>query len=579
MLRTVHLDYATAFMDETFNILYGRMYFAGQFRSMAEEPLNYHYGWYLWPILSAVADHFGGLVAARYLTAVLGMLTVLGVYGFARRVFSPEVGLAAAAIFAFLGPAVFNSRFATYDGAAVCFLALGLWCYAIAWERNQSAAWFLAVLFLFAGFLSKYLVAIFFPPLVLLSLRKSRNAFFTFTLPLALFCATYAWVYRSVLANVVDMIARENESFTPTSQILWEIYGRARLDLWILVALSFLAFLPLGREREKSLGRSELWKALLLWCGALLMVGLQLRSSAAHLRFFKHVTYTMVFLAPLGAEGLRRVFVRLRSTSPNRYWAAAIAVLVVVIGWAGQAWSTERLVFWSSLEPALAFFAGRVGPQTRILTDDVSFSYYLHPPVAAWNITNAYYFPYRGQFGPPAYALAVDDGYFDYVALDDAFGPEPTRLRQAIEPRLSARYALRVKAKDPVLSKPIRIYERVQPPARIPPDYGIGVEILSPANGTTVQTQGMAASLKGRVRDAQAGWTLRAEVYTNKWYPQGEAFAPAADGSFQHTIYLGGPCEHFIRVRLLDENGKQRAVASSYGVLRANPDGSAPKCP
>jgi hypothetical protein len=105
------------------------------------------------------------------------------------------------------------------------------------------------------------------------------------------------------------------------------------------------------------------------------------------------------------------------------------------------------------------------------------------------------------------------------------------------------------------------------------------IEIAAPSSGEAVRANGIETTLRGRVLNAQPGWRLLADIYTNRWYPQGEAFSPKADGSFAHPIYLGSPCGHFIRVRLFDAEGNFRATASRYGVKRANPDGSAPDCP
>jgi trans-2-enoyl-CoA reductase len=56
----------------------------------------------------------------------------------------------------------------------------------------------------------------------------------------------------------------------------------------------------------------------------------------------------------------------------------------------------------------------------------------------------------------------------------------------------------------------------------------------------------------------------------------------AADGTFHQTVNLGGQgrqqCNHALRARLFDADGKARVVVMNSGVTRANADGSAPGC-
>src|SRR5260370_16593510 len=115
------------------------MFLAGHFEASLDHPLQFSFGWYLWPALAATADRLGGLAGVRELAAALSVVTVLAVFAFARRLFSPVVGLAAAAIFALLGPAVLASRIATRDAGAICFFALGLSPYLRPCQQDQTS--------------------------------------------------------------------------------------------------------------------------------------------------------------------------------------------------------------------------------------------------------------------------------------------------------------------------------------------------------------------------------------------------------------------------------------------------------
>ncbi len=300
----------------------------------------------------------------------------------------------------------------------------------------------------------------------------------------------------------------------------------------------------------------------------------------------------------------------------------AVILLAVSLGWAGNAWRMEKFIFWPNVEPIAAFFEGRLGTSHRVLVDDSVLRYYFSPPLRQNQITDPFYFGYHGATGEAAYAAAVRDSYFDYVVFDGGMGEEARRMQAAIRPELArqgglaGRYELRMSMPDPVLHQKIEIYQRREPPveagfqpgslgrdtedaplkaaatrrpveaafqAGIPSDILPRVEIRLPASNSVIQTDNKATRLEGVAFGASPGLYVRAEVFTNRWYPQGRNKIPVApDGSFSETIYLAGEgteqCYHLVRVRLYDEQDSLKATAVHYGVARANPDGSAPSC-
>lgn len=582
-LRFRNPVYSTAFLDEASEILLGRSFLANPLSVPYEQTLYWHYGWFLWPSMAAIADRLGGLAAVRQLTALLGVFTVFGMYGFAARLFSRPVGLASAAVFALLGPAIVTSRMATYDAAALCFLVFGLWLYLKAWQEHSNIAWFSAALCFFASFLSKYIVALYFPFLVVIALRKGKEPFLWFTLPLTAFCATYGFSFLRVLQNVFFLVSQENKGFHATPEQLWMIYGPARIDFWILILLSLLVLLPLNGLPDKAAKinrRDLLCRAVLLWLGMCVLLGLQFKSSAADLRFFKHSTYSMVFITPLAMEGLLRVLRRGGGGRFPLFGAVGVALVAIPLGWSGNAFRPERMVFWANLDPIVCFFDGRLSSQSRLLVNDFALPYYFDPPVKVADIVGPYFFAYGGLQGEKAYAAAVRDGFFDWVVFaGEGMGSSLIAMHDSVKAVVLQRYALRLKMPDPVLGAPIEIYERINPPIPKQEKTGPRVEVLSPTSSEVVRVEGDAATLRGRTIGVQAGAYVRIEVLTNRWYPQGDKIFPGADGLFSQRIFLGAQCNHIIRARLFDERGKQIAAASNFGIARANPDGTAPACP
>lgn len=570
--------YNTAFEDEHTYVMFGNMFLNHHFEAPYEQPLTYSMGWYLWSIMAALAHRAGGLAAVRLLSAALGTLTVLAVYGFTKRLFGWQSGLSAAAVFAVASPPIWAFRVATYDAGAIFFLAVGLWLYAKAWDEERDLVWLAAAAAMFAAFLSKYMVAIFFPALALLTLFRNWRAVVWFGGTLTLVCAAYAAYYWTDLSA---LIAFYRTADTATAPISWvDTYVRQRLDLWVLVAVGLLAV----RVRP-AMGRATV---PLLWLGVLILLGFQMTSGFLGPRFYKQATYALLFLVPLSAAGLLD---GLRFVTRRAY--STVAVLAVVLLSAGVAaadrsWDTPAHVFWPNVDPVLAFFEGRVAPTTTFLVDDVTLRAYLTQEQAALpprNVQDVNYLRYGQLEGPAAFAATVRDGVYDYVILDSS-GLEPPVLamHKAIQPGLDRGYELLVHLPEPGMRRAIEIYQRKDPPVVRPyasPDRP-RIEIRAPLAGAPVLTNGIETKLTGQVFNAPAGSYLIVDLFTDRWYLQGDRVAPDEAGAFTQTVYLGGQgvqqCSHVLRVRLFAPGGSHLATAAELGVVRANPDGTAPSC-
>jgi hypothetical protein len=571
-LRAMNPSYCSAYMDESVYVLYGRMFLARHFEAPIDEPLRWSFGWFLWPMMAAIADKIGGIIAVRELAALLGTATVGAVYGFARRLFSPAVGLASAAVFAILAPAVYSSRIATRDSGSLFFFAFGLWAYTRAFQENRRRDWLAACGCFFAAFLCKYIIALFFPFLVLLALKKKLRPVAFFILPLILLCAGYAGFYRHDLAALVSYGSTYSALRAPAAQV-WDIYVWRRLDFWIMVGLACLAFL----------GKAPRTILILLWLGAALFLAFQCKTRADY-DYWKHVAYPLLFLVPLAMEGLlasaKKIY---RGNLVRQVMLSALSVVVVcaLIGWLGKSWNMEEFVFWPNVEPALAYMEGRLDSTDRLLVDDSVFRYYFHPQLRQRQMTDPFYFWYQGQMGPAAYTAAIHDGAFQYVLLDGGIGGDAQKLQAAIRPVLSDHYTLRFAMPEPQLGHPIQIYARGDVPSNPIPSSAVRVAINSPQTASVVRAQGVIAGVAGTTSGAPTHSRVRVEVFTNRWYSQPEV-PLRSDGTFAAPVYLGGEgseqCHHMIRARLYDQRGYPVASDLVYDIVRANPDGTLPKC-
>jgi hypothetical protein len=576
-LRARAPHFSSAYMDESIYVIYGRMFLTRHFEPPIDHPLNFTFGWYLWPILAAAANRLAGLVGVRELSALMGTFIVLAVYGFSKRILSPAVALASALVFAFLGPAILASRIATRDSGSLFFFAAGIWLFVRAWQQKEqtrwSSTWLAAALCMFAAFLCKYLVAMYFPFALILAFKRGRRAIVAYCLPLLVLCTAYAIYYRAALVALVRY-GQAYGSLRASSADAWQIYFTHRGDFWILVLLALLSWLSVGE-----VGR---WKLALLSCGAFLLPLFQLVSRADY-DYWKHVNYSFLFLVPLAMQGLLFLLRRIARRHYQLSAVASVCCLAVGLAWLGNVWHIDQFVFWPDTQPVTAYFQGHLADSTRVLIDDTVFRYSFSPPLHQWQITDPFYFRYGSATGAPAYAAAVSDGLFDYIVLDGGIGDDAKRMANAIAPSLPARYVLRVSMPDPNLGQRIEIYQRLNPPAAAPPASSSQLQILSPASNAVVPTDHTATTLQARVIGIDPDDYVLADVFTNRWYPQGRKILPGAvDADFGATVYLAGEgreqCYHIVRLRLFDSSGHFLSSAMSFNVARANPDGSAPSC-
>ena len=558
-LRARDPGYTTAYMDESVYVVYGRMFLARHFEAPLDYPLRWSFGWYLWPVLAALADRVGGIIAVREMSAVMGTAVVMAVYGFSRRLLGAAVAMGSAAIFAMLGPAVMASRIATRDAGSIFFLAFGLWAFARAWQEDERQSWLLSAVLFFAAFLCKYVVAIYFPFLFLLALFKRLRAFLYFCLPILAACAGYLAYCWGDLKYLIMYGTAYGSLRAPASQV-WDIYVARRVDLWLISFLGLFALVVRGRRTV----------ALLLWLAAAAGLAFQWKTRA-DFDFWKHATYALLFLTPLAVHALIAGAKRIARTELNQTVVAiaAIVALCLTTARAGKSMEYDRVVFWPNVEPILAYFEGRTPSDARILVDDSVFRYYLAPPLSQSQIVDPFYLRYEGHKGAAAYSSSVEDGWFDYVILDGGMGAEANAMRSAIAGHLG-RYTLRMALPDPTLGHSVEIYERTVSTAKTVPANGASVSITMPTSDSAVNT---VSKVSGTSSGAGEGWYVRLEVFSDRWYSLGKT-PVLPNGSFESKATFGGQnqqaCHHMLRARLYDDRGRPRAVSLVFNLRRAD---------
>ncbi|HMG63763.1 MAG TPA: glycosyltransferase family 39 protein, partial [Streptosporangiaceae bacterium] len=140
-LRLVHAD--TAFQDEAAYLWAGHLEWAHWLHGTSIPPFPAYFSGapVLYPPLGALADHAGGLAAARILSLafMLGATAFLAATG--TRLFGRRAGLFGAALFAIAGPTLHLGAFATFDAPSLLLTSLAAWLVVRAGERADATAW------------------------------------------------------------------------------------------------------------------------------------------------------------------------------------------------------------------------------------------------------------------------------------------------------------------------------------------------------------------------------------------------------------------------------------------------------
>ena len=240
---------------------------------------------------------------------------------------------------------------------------------------------------------------------------------------------------------------------------------------------------------------------------------------------------------------------------------------------------------WPNAVVVSEFLERRVQYGQRVLVDDAAIRYVLRDLTPQDHIADQYYLQYRGKTGAAAYALAVAEGWFDYIVLDGTTSSASVALERAISPVVGARYVERNRAMQPSTGEDAVIYERTSPPVTRSPDAPVLV-VDSPRSGATIVAGGRTpvVEMVGHVDRAPIGALVQVDVFTDRWYQQGPLLMPApGTGYFSLRVVLGGQgphrCNHAIRVRLL--GGAERIIdeLSIAGVRRSAPDSIDVPCP
>ena len=398
---------------------------------------------FLYPILAAVADHLGGLEAARAMSLVFLLATTGLVWTITRRLFGQAPAVLAAALFATSAPTLFLSRFATYDALAIFLLAAAFWI-VVRTARMPVFVVLAAAPVLALAVAIKYAALLYVPTVIAVAVfvvpdgsdgpddsdgpdgpdrRRAdwirgliRGAVLTVGVA-ALLAAAYASLSPAMKLGIKQTTTDRDLGTDPVSAIV-------RLSMvwcgWVF-ALAVVGTCFVALRKNSSRARTCLAATL---AGSALLATLY----QAHLHkmqsLHKHLGFGLMFAAPiagLAIAGLARLH---NEDTRKRLPGLALGITCVLTLYATHA--VEPLYDgWPNSTKMIAALRPLVhdGHERYLAEENEVPRYYLRDKTQPYEWLTTFYFSYTTKQGQPlngveAYQAALRDHYFNLVILD-----------------------------------------------------------------------------------------------------------------------------------------------------------------
>ncbi|WMP15867.1 ArnT family glycosyltransferase [Thiothrix lacustris] len=282
--------------------------------------------WYM----LGVGEALGGLLGARAVAGLFGLLSLVGLYCFVRQLYGSALlaGLSVA-LFSMQAAHIFISKFATYDIIALAFFSLSLMPLLRACQlsgRQRYLPLLVAVGLVSLAVTSKYIVVAYVPLLVLVALWLSPLVGLLFGAGVTLILGAYvAWHWVDLQGLYRIQILGVHGANAPYDDILRMegLYLALPLAMWLAA---------LGWQRYHQRGRALRDRTTLIML-ALLVFALPLVAYHLHgqnmISLYKHLVYALFFLAPVMAWLLWNVMQRFDFKLVAQSGAAAVVLAMI----------------------------------------------------------------------------------------------------------------------------------------------------------------------------------------------------------------------------------------------------------
>lgn len=424
----------TAFEDEALYLWAGHLEWSHWLHGTAipDFPTYFSGAPVIYPVLGAIADNIGGLVAARFMSLLFMLGATIALWSVTRRLFGRPGAFFAAASWAVLAPTARLGAFATYDAMALFLLALAAWFATGGIGRRDATRWMLAAtVALTLANATKYASALFDPVVIGLAILSGypapggkgalrRGAFIaaiTIELIIILLQVGRGWYVDGIEQTTLTRHA----GGTPVATVLLNSWDWTS---YVVVAAVLSAVLCLARAH--SLATRIL---VVMLAATVALVPAQQARIHTLTSLSKHVDFGAWFAAIAIGYGVSRLSARAPSRMLHRLLVAVGIVGLAVAGCAGLG-QASNLYDWPGAANLIPVLDRMVRPGDRLLADNTpTLEYYL--PQIHWQQWSSVYgitlpsgrrVPEESDSLAP-YQQALAKHYFRFVVL--AFTDKP----------------------------------------------------------------------------------------------------------------------------------------------------------
>jgi hypothetical protein len=427
----------TAFEDEALYLYVGHLEILHLLHGAAlqgDYPSYFSGAPVLYPVLGAIADHYGGLALARGVSLIEMLAVTCMVYGMTRRMFNERVALCAALIFSVSESTLFVGHLATYDASALFLLAVGAWI-VVRTATVRAPLYLLAGPVLVLAVATKYASLLWVPSVIALAglaawpwigWRRSllRVGLLAVTVVAFVVLALHLGGH-DYLTGIDFSTLRRSQGDNSVTTVLWSSMQ------WVGLQFLLAVFGAVGytmrpatdsRLRDIPAAGSRLRRGLLgaVMAGSALLAPLDQAHVHTLVSLQKHVGFGLLFAAPIAGVGLVRVVGAhfRRAQIGVAIWGGVLAL--------GMTQASDLYTGWPNTTVFTADMAQYLQPGAHYLVevDEVPI-YYLRRDGDAQpdQFTSTYFFGYvdkQGQYltGDAAYTAAIKAGYFRVVAFN-----------------------------------------------------------------------------------------------------------------------------------------------------------------
>jgi hypothetical protein len=412
----VNVNFNSPYHDEALNILMGRQILAHETIPGAAQNTG---SVAIQPVFAALGDSIGGLWGARGVGIFFGLALTAIIYLSAHILLPKTQSLFAAALFLFSGTTMYLAKLATYDIVAAFFLGFSFLCILRAKASDRhTALWLLTgAVTLFLASITKYVAAIYAPPLLIFALVMKRRLLVVnaLILPFLLLAAMYVWF---ALYPVADSLMGSMLSVYTESHV-----SKLQLASWAFrwVAMPYLLAI-FGFFHEKY-GKTALTLTVLSTPVILFHL-----LTGAEQSVNKNVIFTLIFLAPaaaIGIDHLGNIFSFNASSSwVKPFFTMTLFLVLWAFGLSQLQWLQKQ---YPNLEPVVEYFHvnGQDG-MTVVIDSDFGDAVY------TYSLANT--FPHA-RFSSISEHDRLNQGssfhrtFPNYIILDDYYSKKPYRLK------------------------------------------------------------------------------------------------------------------------------------------------------